>query len=74
MAARLDCASDDTNGCACGEQRYREDDAMTPEEYEHQINRDRQRRYTRAMIHHGDCRDPDHLGCPLCEPEEDDDD
>ena len=47
---------------------------MTPEEYEHQINRDRHHRYTKAMIHHGDCRDPDHPGCPLCEPEEDDDD
>ena len=46
---------------------------MTPEEYEHQVSRDRQRRYTHQMIRHGECRDPDHPGCPLCEPEEYDD-
>ena len=28
MAARLDRSTNDANGCACGEQRYREDDAM----------------------------------------------
>lgn len=27
----------------------------------------RDRQYTAAMIRHGDCRDPDHPGCPNCE-------
>lgn len=32
----------------------------------------RQRQYTSAMIHHGDCRDPDHPGCPNCTEESND--
>lgn len=29
-----------------------------------------QRRYNADLSRHPDCRDPDHPGCPRCEPDE----
>lgn len=31
-------------------------------------------RYRRQLLNHPNCQDPDHPGCPACEPNEDDSD
>lgn len=30
----------------------------------------KQRQYQQDLMRHPDCRDPDHPGCPVCDPEE----